>query len=198
MIEKLLANICNTRSCQERDYLVWNQRPYSAIHVRVDGGFIKSTRVKKNDCLLLCAPSRNFTFVVFVEVKKESYTLDEVVEQLQNGRDAFNQAMAEVSRTHENADMIVPMLPPHLQTRKAATHVAESLSNIRRNRFKIIPVLCAKKKKKRILEKSGLHKRVALSPRFKIRVGKNYEPIRFVESGVSLWDSIMPTEPERL
>ena len=64
------------------------------------------------------------------------------------------------------------MLLPSLQTRRSATRIAESLSNIRRNRFKIVPVLCAKAKTKKILQKSSLHKRVALSPRLKYKQGR--------------------------
>jgi hypothetical protein len=190
-LKKLLANLCNTASCLEKGHIVWNQRPYPAIHIRIDGGFIKSTQVKKNDCLLLCDPSRTFTFAVFVEVKRTSYTLDEVVKQLQTGRDAFNEAIAEVNRTLEDPNVVLLMLPRSFQTHRAATRIAESLSNIRRNRYKIVPVLCAKTKTRKITEKSSLHKRVALSPRFKIRTGKNYEPIRFVESGASLWDAVI-------
>jgi len=190
-LKELLANVCNTASCLEEGHIVWNQRPYPTIHIRVDGRFIKSTKVKKNDCLLLCDPSRTRTFVVFVEVKRRSYTLDEVVEQLQTGRDAFNEAMTEVNRAFEDANVVFPMLPRSLQTHGVARRIAKSLSNIRRNRYKIVPVLCAKAKTRKILEKSSLHKRVALSPRFKIRTGKNYEPIRFVESGASLWDVVI-------
>jgi hypothetical protein len=191
-LKELLANVHNTTSCIEKGHIVWNQQTYPISHIRVDGGFIKSTKVKKNDCLLLCNPSQNRTLVVFIEVKRRSYTLDEVVKQLQKGHDAFNEAMTEFGRGHENPDMIRQMLPASMQTRSSATRIANSLSNVRRNRFEIIPVLCANAKTQRIMTKNHFYKRVGLSPKFKINTGKGYAPIQFVKSGTDLWDTIYP------
>lgn len=179
-LKTLLENICDTGYCLEHGHVVWHKHGGSLLHVRVDGGFIKSNEIKKNDCLILYnlhnhKPAQ-LTLVVFIEVKKTSYSLREVVEQLQNGRDEFNQAVVDISPSLEKAGAILPLLRPERRTNHNAQLVAHSLANIRRNKYEVIPILCAK-------SKIGLLKRVGFSPQFKIRVGNKYKIIRFLKSG---------------
>jgi len=160
--------------------VVWPEQNYLLLHVRVDGGFITDNNVKKNDCLIFCSKSLTdqFTSVVLIEVKSKSYTIDEVVEQLQRGRDEFNEAIRDLDQSFERPIIIKPMLPLGQRTNSIAALAAHSLTNVRRNRYEVVPILCAKKK-------IELLKRVAYNARFKIRMGNKSERIRFVKSGSS-------------
>lgn len=172
-IEKLLSSLCDPTNCRERRRIIFDAGKHYVLHFRIDGVFITDKNIQKNDCLVIYnqPDSQQISFLFLAEVKKRSYTIDEVVSQLQTGRDILNDVFHKLSKIN-NPYAVYKLLPKVYQTKATANLVLQSLERIRKNKYTFIPILCAKK------NKSIYHR--FLSPRFKIRNGKNTIPIVYL------------------
>ncbi len=178
--------ICDMSECPEKACVKWDRaRSSDMIHIRIDGCVVTSNDVQKCDCLVLYTPSgADKCFVFLVEAKSTSYGVDEVVNQLQTGRDVFNRVVQSIGAATIQPAFVQSLLPVELQGNAGLVSLlVRSLSCLRTQQYAIIPVLCANKK-------IDLLKRVGYSDRFKITVGKRKLPIHFKKCGEDILDVV--------
>jgi hypothetical protein len=181
-INKLLLSLCNTNNCRENKKISFYFGNNNVLHFRIDGVFITDTTIKKNDCLVSYnnrTGNRNQHYLFLIEVKDESYSFDEVITQLQNGRNILNEVFNKIDNRYKSIDDIYPLLPTNYKNKKFASLALDLIKDVKKNRHKLIPILCAKKKIEFL-------KRTTYSQRFRIKVGKNTIPIFFVKHGTDV------------
>lgn len=173
-VEKLLSSLCDPKNCLEKRAIIFDSRKSHVLHFRIDGVFITDNNIQKNDCLAIYnqPDSQQISFLFLAEVKKSSYTIDEVVAQLQTSRDILND-LFHTLRKFNSVHAVYQLLPKFHQKKATASLVLQSFQRIRKNQYRFIPILCAKKNK-------SIYRRI-LSPRFKIRNGKDTIPIVYLE-----------------
>jgi len=173
-VKNLLSSLCDPKNCLEKRVIIFDSCKHYVLHFRIDGVFITDNNVQKNDCLIIYnqPDSQQMSFLFLAEIKKRSYTIDEVVSQIQTSRDILNDLFRTL-REINNVHAVYQLLPKVHQKKATANLVLQSFQRIRKNKYRFIPILCAKKNK-------SMYHRI-LSPRFKIRNGNNTIPIVYLE-----------------
>jgi hypothetical protein len=174
-VGKLLSSLCDPGNCSEKRKIIFDAGNPYVLHFRIDGVFITDQTIKKNDCLVIYNQpnAQQISFLFLVEVKDSSYTLDAVVSKLQNSKDILNNNVFTELGEINNLSEVLRLLPTAYRKKATARLVLQSLERIRKNKYRLIPVLCAKTNKAR--------RKRNLTPRFGIKIGDNFVPILYLK-----------------
>lgn len=167
--------MCDPENCLEKRKIIFDAGNPYVLHFRIDGVFITDQTIKKNDCLVIYNQpnAQQISFLFLVEVKDSSYTLDAIVSKLQNSKDILNNNVFTKLGEINNLSEVLRLLPIAYRKKAIARLVLQSLERIRKNKYKLIPVLCAKTNKAR--------RKRNLTPRFGIKIGDKFIPILYLK-----------------